>query len=98
MDSVAFKRLKYPYELSETARIKYSNYLKNHSKRIAKSAVRDNDSKVLAFLFDNDLIDQKMGRDILDYSISVASHDCTAFLLERTSAMKETANFIPGEL
>ena len=98
MDSVAFKRLKYPYELSETARIKYSNYLKNHSKRIAKSAVRDNDSEVLAFLFDNDLIDQKMGRDILDYSISVASHDCTAFLLERTSAIQETAIFLPGEL
>jgi hypothetical protein len=98
MDSVAFKRLKYPYDLSETARIKYSDYLNSHSTRIAKSAVRDNDSEILAFLFDNDLIDQKMGRDILDYSISVASHDCTAFLLERTSAMKETANFIPGEL
>ena len=98
MDSVAFKRLKYPYDLSETARIKYSDYLKSHSTRIAKSAVRDNDSEILAFLFDNDLIDQKMGRDILDYSISVASHDCTAFLLERTSAMKETPSFIPGEL
>ncbi len=98
MDSVAFKRLKYPYDLSETARIKYSDYLKSHSNRIAKSAVRDNDSEILAFLFDNDLIDQKMCRDILDYSISVASHDCTAFLLERTSAIQKTADFLPGEL
>lgn len=98
MDSVAFKRLKYPYDLSETARMKYSNYLKSHSERIAKSAVRDNDSEMLAFLFDNDLIDQKAGRDILDYSISLASHDCTALLLERASGAQGAADHLPGEL
>ncbi len=97
-DSIAFKRLKYPYDLSEDAHRKYTAYLKNHSERIAKSAVRYNDLDMLVFLFDNCFIEQEKVRDILDLSISLASHDCTAFLLGCNAKIQEYADSLPGEL
>ena len=98
MDDIVFKRLKNPYDLEEDARRQYSDYLKSHLMRLAKSAVSNNDIDELVILFDNCVVEQEETRDILDYSISKAANDCTAFLLERSSEMQSPSDFLIDEL
>lgn len=98
MDDVVFKRLKYPYDLSDDARAQYSDYLKSHSMRIAKSAVINDDIDLLVILLDNCFIEREELQRILEYSISHAANDCTAFLLERNSEMQGPADSLIDEL
>ncbi len=98
MDDIVFKRLKYSYDLSDDARTQYSDYLKSHSRRIAKSAVSNDDIDALVILFDNCAIEREELRRILEYSISHAANDCTAFLLERSSGMQGPSDSFIDEL
>lgn len=86
-DRLAVMRLKYPYELSESARRDHTGYLRKHQERIARRAIRDRDIEILAFLSDSDMISEADITELLDYSISLSSSECTAILLERQARM-----------
>ena len=86
-DRLAIMRSKYPYGMSESARAYYNNYLEKHLTRIAQRAIRYRDIETLALLCDIDMIRKDTIPEILDYSIMMAAHECTAFLLERQSEM-----------
>ena len=86
MDRLAVMRLKHPYELTESARSNYTDYLFRQGGRVARRAVREQDAEVLAFLCKNDFIGPEDITGLLDYSISRSSADCTAILLERKAA------------
>ena len=86
-DKVAVLRLKYPFELSGTAREKYAAYLSAHADRIARRAVWERDTEVLSYLCENNLISSGGIMKLLDYSMSLSASECTALLLEYRSKL-----------
>ena len=86
-DRLACMRLKYPYELTESARSMYTDYLFRHSDRIARRAVRDRDIDILIFLCENGMIGKDNITGLLDYAITLSASECTALLLERQSEL-----------
>ena len=97
-DRLALMRLKYPFELSESAGDVYARYLGSHVKRIAQHAVRDIDIDMLSFLCDEGLICSENILEIIDYSISLSASECTAFLLKCRAEMDGHSDMIPDEL
>ena len=86
-DKVAVMRLKYPFELSDTAREEYAAYLRVHADRIARRAVWEKNTDVLSYLCGNDLISSGGIMKLLDYSMSLSASECTAILLEYQSRL-----------
>ena len=86
-DKVAVMRMKYPYELSGTAREEYAAYLSAHADRIARRAVWERDTEVLSYLCENNLISSGGIMKLLDYSMSLSASECTALLLEYRSKL-----------
>ena len=87
-DKVAAVRLKYPFELSDTAREEYAAYLSIHADRIARRAVWERDTDVLSYLCENDLISSGGIIKLLDYSLSLSASECTAILLDYQSKLE----------
>jgi len=86
-DKVAVMRLKYPFDLSGSAREDYSAYLRVHADRIARRAVWERDTEGLSFLCEHDLISSGSIMKLIDYSISLSASECTALLLECQSRL-----------
>ena len=97
-DRLAVMRLKYPFELNESARSKYTCYLYRHSERIARRAVESRDIDMLSFLYDKGMICSENVMGILDYSISLSASECTAFLLKCRAELDGHNAMIPDEL
>jgi len=97
-DRLAVMRLKYPFELSESARSKYTGYLCRHLKRIAQRAVKSRDIDMLSFLYDKCMICSENILEILDYSISLSASECTAFLLKCRAELDGHKAMVPDEL
>ncbi|MBR3201249.1 MAG: leucine-rich repeat protein [Mogibacterium sp.] len=97
-DKVAVVRLKYPFELSDTARKEYSDYLRTHADRIARRAVWERNTDVLSYLCENSLISSGGIMKLLDYSMSLAASECTAILLEYRSKLDWQSDSLLEEL
>lgn len=98
-DRLAIMRLMYPYELSASAKVDYSEYLEKHSGRIAKRAVRDDETGVLVFLRENGFLRKEDITGLIDLSISLTRAECTAYLLEcREELCGEDDDDMFGEL
>ncbi len=97
-DRLAVMRLKYPFELSESAGNEYTSYLFRHLKRIAQHAVRGRDLDMLSFLCEKGMICSENILEILDYSISLSASECTAFLLKCRAELDGHNVMIPDEL
>lgn len=97
-DRLAVMRLRYPFELSRSAREGYEDYLGRHLDRMAQHAVRDRDIDTLSFLCDRGLIRSDNILGIIDHSISQSASECTAFLMSRMSEMDGRRDAIPDEL
>lgn len=97
-DRLAVMRLKYPFELSESAGNEYTCYLCRHLKRIAQRAVRGRDIDMLSFLYEKGMICNENILEILDYSISLSATECTAFLLKCREELDGHKAMIPDEL
>ncbi len=97
-DKVAVVRLKYPFELSDTARKEYSEYLRTHADRIARRAVWERNTDVLSYLCENSLISSGGIMKLLDYSMSLAASECTAILLEYRSKLDWQSDSLLEEL
>ena len=91
-------RLRYPFELSESARKGYVRYLSGHLERIAHNAVRDRDIGMLSLLCDGGLICSENILDVIDHSVSLSASECTAFLLKRRAEMGGQKDMVPEEL
>ena len=97
-DRLAISRLMHPFELTASKRGEYSDYIRRHSKRIARQAVWARDIDTLVFLFENDMADNVELTELIDYSISVSASECTAFLLERQSGSGRYSDSLIDEL
>lgn len=86
-DRIAVSRYTKPYELTASFRKLYTDYLINHSRRIAKRAIQDNDIGMLVFLYENNMITGDNITGLLDYSSTLAAPECTAYLLECRSEL-----------
>ena len=84
-DRLAISRLMHPYELTAQTRMEYRDYIRRHSKRIARWAVWTRDIDNLVFIFENGLAGDVNITELIDYSLSVSASECTAFLLEKQS-------------
>jgi hypothetical protein len=91
-------RLKYPFELSDTAQKEYSDYLRTHADRIARRAVWERNMDVLSYLCQNSLISSGGIMKLLDYSMSLAASECTAILLEYRSKLDWQSDSLLEEL
>ena len=97
-DRLAISRLMHPYELAEPTRMEYSDYIRRHSKRIARWAIWTGDVDNLVFLFKNDLAGDVNITELIDYSISVSASECTAVLLEQQAEAMRYSDFMIDEL
>lgn len=97
-DRLAVMRLRYPFELIESAREGYVRYLSGHLERIVQNAVRDRDIGMLSFLCDEGLICSENILDMIDRSVSLTASECTAFLLKRRAEMGGQKDMVPEEL
>ena len=97
-DRLAISRLMHPYELTEPKRMEYSDYIRRHSKRIARWAIWTGDVDDLVFLFENDLTGDVNITELIDYSISVQASECTAVLLEQQAKTVRCSDFMIDEL
>ena len=97
-DRLAVMRLRYPFELIESAREGYVRYLSGHLERIVQNAVRDRDIGMLSFLCDEGLICSENILDMIDRSVSLTASECTAFLLKRRAEMDGQKDMAPEEL
>lgn len=85
---IACMRLKYPYELKDDYRKEYSKYVSRYLKEVARDAVKNRDIKMLAAIYENNIFNNKTIKEALDFSISVDATECTAYLLNCQSNMK----------
>ncbi len=69
VQSIAFLRLMYPYQLSRTCREQYLAYLTEHSRKAAESVLRARDTSRLELMLSENLLNQ----DIVGEAISFAS-------------------------
>ncbi|MBQ6438801.1 MAG: leucine-rich repeat protein [Mogibacterium sp.] len=97
-DRLAISRLMHPYELAGPTRMYYRDYIRRHSKRIARWAIWMGDIDNLVFLFENDLAGDVNITELIDYSISVSASECTAFLLEKQSESMDCIDLMLDEL
>lgn len=86
-DRLAVMRSRHPYELDDSCKAGYIDYLDKHSRRIARRAVEDKDVELLRFMHDNGMFSKDNISWIVDYSISLSASECTAFLLECQSEL-----------
>lgn len=97
-DRLAISRLMHPYELTDTTRMEYCDYIRRQSKRIARWAIWTGDVDNLAFLFENDLAGDVNITELIDYSLSVSASECTALLLEKQSESMRYSDSMLDEL
>ena len=97
-DRIAISRLMHPYELAESSRMEYSDYIRRHSKRIARWAIWTGDVADLEFIFENDLAGDVNITELIDYSISVSASECTAVMLEQQGKTVHCSDFMIDEL
>lgn len=85
---VAIRRLKYPFDLDEKNREIYAKYVSRYLKEVARKAIRDRDIEMLKTIFENKIFNNKTIKEALDYSVSVDATECTEYLLNCQSNMK----------
>ncbi len=97
-DRLAIRRLMHPFELDDSTRMEYTDYIRRHSRRIARQAVWARDIETLAFLFENDMDGDADITMLIDYSMSIGASECTAYLLEQQSARNRYSDSLFDEL
>ena len=86
--TIACMRLKHPYGLKDDYREDYSKYVSRYLKEVARDAIKNRDIDMLAAIYENKIFNNKTIKEALDFSITVDATECTAYLLNCQSNMK----------
>ena len=86
---IACMRLKHPYGLKDDYREDYSRYVSRYLREIVREAVKYRDIEMLAAIYENKIFNNKTIKEALDFSIAIDATECTAYLLNCQSNMKD---------